>query len=151
MISSVLFPAGLFWFVPPSCPMTILKGRFAWTSDPKYSIWLTMMRCVSPLTHSLRRGHERNELTISGIPFGFGLLAIFQGSYQYLMDAYGPYAASAVCPPFHYCQLVLITARKCNTYSIWDLGISHLSLSDHVRKPRIRMGWIVRSLLLNMG
>ena len=32
----------------------------------------------------------------SGIPFGFGLLAIFQGSYQYLMDAYGPYAASAV-------------------------------------------------------
>jgi DHA1 family multidrug resistance protein-like MFS transporter len=35
---------------------------------------------------------------ISGIPFGFGLLAIFQGSYQYLMDAYGPYAASAVGP-----------------------------------------------------
>lgn len=61
MISSILFPAGLFWF--------------AWTSDPKYSIWLTMM---------------------SGIPFGFGLLAIFQGSYQYLMDAYGPFAASAL-------------------------------------------------------
>jgi hypothetical protein len=36
------------------------------------------------------------KLIISGIPFGFGLLAIFQGSYQYLMDAYGPYAASAV-------------------------------------------------------
>lgn len=39
---------------------------------------------------------EHRELMSSGIPFGFGLLAIFQGSYQYLMDAYGPYAASAV-------------------------------------------------------
>jgi hypothetical protein len=39
---------------------------------------------------------QRMKLIISGIPFGFGLLAIFQGSYQYLMDAYGPYAASAV-------------------------------------------------------
>jgi hypothetical protein len=47
---------------------------------------------------SPHRGEERNELMISGIPFGFGLLAIFQGSYQYLMDAYGPYAASAVGP-----------------------------------------------------
>ena len=43
-------------------------------------------------------GMEHEELMNSGIPFGFGLLAIFQGSYQYLMDAYGPYAASAVCP-----------------------------------------------------
>jgi len=44
----------------------------------------------------MERGYGEKELINSGIPFGFGLLAIFQGSYQYLMDAYGPYAASAV-------------------------------------------------------
>jgi hypothetical protein len=42
--------------------------------------------------------------TDSGIPFAIGLLAILQGAYQYLMDAYGPFAASAVSPsssPLH--------------------------------------------------
>ena len=76
----------------------MLTSRFAWTSDPRYSIWLTMMRYVSfsmDLIHILMIDVE---LTVSGIPFGFGLLAIFQGSYQYMMDAYGPYAASAVSP-----------------------------------------------------
>lgn len=58
---AIFFPAGLFWL--------------AWTSDPKYSTWLTLM---------------------SGLPFGLGLLAIFQGSMQYMMDAYGPFAASAL-------------------------------------------------------
>jgi len=103
MISSVLFPAGLFWYDPfyPLCEVKqsrMLTSRFAWTSDPKYSIWLTMMRYVSfsmDLVHILI---IRTELMDSGIPFGFGLLAIFQGSYQYMMDAYGPYAASAVSP-----------------------------------------------------
>jgi hypothetical protein len=51
----------------------------------------------SPLIHLYSEGDGRNGLMSSGIPFGFGLLAIFLGSYQYLMDAYGPYAASAVC------------------------------------------------------
>ena len=47
----------------------------SWTSPERYSVWLPI---------------------ISGIPFGIGLLSIFQGSMQYTMDAYGPYAASAV-------------------------------------------------------
>ncbi|OCF70801.1 hypothetical protein I204_08548 [Kwoniella mangroviensis CBS 8886] len=33
---------------------------------------------------------------MSGVIFGIGLLSIFQGSTQYLIDAYGPYAASAL-------------------------------------------------------
>lgn len=33
---------------------------------------------------------------MSGIPFGIGLLAIFQGSMLYIIDAYGPFASSAV-------------------------------------------------------
>ena len=36
------------------------------------------------------------ELTNSGYPFGIGLLSIFQGSMLYMMDTYGPFAASAV-------------------------------------------------------
>ncbi|KAL7425043.1 hypothetical protein Q5752_000731 [Cryptotrichosporon argae] len=48
---------------------------FAWTSPPRFSIWALMM---------------------SGIPFGIGLLSVFQASYQYMIDAYGPFAASAL-------------------------------------------------------
>ncbi|WWD15633.1 hypothetical protein CI109_100055 [Kwoniella shandongensis] len=48
---------------------------FAWTSGPQFSFWVPMM---------------------SGLAFGIGLLSIFQGSTQYLIDAYGPYASSAL-------------------------------------------------------
>ncbi|WRT66815.1 uncharacterized protein IL334_003778 [Kwoniella shivajii] len=47
----------------------------AWTSGQEFNVWIPMM---------------------SGLLFGIGLLAIFQGSMQYLIDAYGPYAASAL-------------------------------------------------------
>lgn len=47
----------------------------AWTSPPKFELWIPLM---------------------AGVPFGIGLLAIFQGSMQYMMDAYGPFASSAV-------------------------------------------------------
>lgn len=61
-----------------------------------------MMRSVNKISLTQIPNQEREGLINSGIPFGFGLLAIFQGSYQYLMDAYGPYAASAVSPHFHF-------------------------------------------------
>ncbi|WVQ98421.1 hypothetical protein IAU59_005544 [Kwoniella sp. CBS 9459] len=48
---------------------------FAWTSSDKFSFWVPMM---------------------SGLVFGIALLAIFQGSTQYMIDAYGPYAASGL-------------------------------------------------------
>ena len=47
----------------------------AWTSPAKFDLWIPLM---------------------AGVPFGIGLLAIFQGSMQYMMDAYGPFASSAV-------------------------------------------------------
>ena len=47
----------------------------AWTSPSDFSVWVPMM---------------------AGLPFGIGLLAIFQGSMQYMIDAYGPFASSAV-------------------------------------------------------
>lgn len=37
------------------------------------------------------------DTCISGLIFGIGLLSIFQGATQYMIDAYGPMAASAVC------------------------------------------------------
>ncbi|WVQ83309.1 hypothetical protein IAT38_005448 [Cryptococcus sp. DSM 104549] len=48
---------------------------FAWTSGANFSYWVPMM---------------------SGLIFGMGLLSIFQGSTQYMIDAYGPFAASAL-------------------------------------------------------
>ncbi|KAK8870073.1 hypothetical protein IAR55_000643 [Kwoniella newhampshirensis] len=48
---------------------------FAWTSGPQFNFWVPMM---------------------SGLIFGIGLLSIFQGSMQYMIDAYGPYASSAM-------------------------------------------------------
>jgi len=57
-----------------------------------------------------------------GIPFGIGLLAIFQGSYQYMIDAYGPFASSAVSPP-HLSPLKIQShkdvARRCYPCTIW--------------------------------
>jgi hypothetical protein len=47
----------------------------AWTSPAHFSVWIPML---------------------AGVPFGIGLLAIFQGSMQYMIDAYGPFASSAV-------------------------------------------------------
>lgn len=47
----------------------------AWTSPATFNVWIPM---------------------IAGVPFGIGLLAIFQGSMQYMIDAYGPFASSAV-------------------------------------------------------
>jgi hypothetical protein len=64
-------------------------------------------------------GMGRKELMNSGIPFGFGLLAIFQGSYQYLMDAYGPYAASAVCLIPH---LIISTDNSSQVSHLLDMG-----------------------------
>ncbi|ORY27999.1 major facilitator superfamily domain-containing protein [Naematelia encephala] len=60
-----------------ACGSLFPAGLFwlAWTSASHHSIWLTMM---------------------SGVPFGIGLLSIFQGSYQYMIDAYGPFASSAL-------------------------------------------------------
>ena len=60
-----------------ACCALFPAGLFwlAWTSPPSFNTWIPIM---------------------SGLPFGFGLLAIFQGSMQYLIDAYGPYASSAV-------------------------------------------------------
>ncbi|ODO08669.1 MFS multidrug transporter [Cryptococcus wingfieldii CBS 7118] len=57
------------WLLPAS------MFWFAWTSGPEFNFWVPMM---------------------SGLPFGIGLLSIFQGSFQYLIDAYGPFAASAL-------------------------------------------------------
>ncbi|AAW45807.1 conserved hypothetical protein [Cryptococcus deneoformans JEC21] len=48
---------------------------FAWTSGVHFNFWVPMM---------------------SGLIFGIGLLSIFQGSTQYMIDAYGPMAASAL-------------------------------------------------------
>ncbi|OXC70512.1 hypothetical protein AYX13_00987 [Cryptococcus neoformans] len=48
---------------------------FAWTSGVQFNFWVPMM---------------------SGLIFGIGLLSIFQGATQYMIDAYGPMAASAL-------------------------------------------------------
>ncbi|XAO21400.1 hypothetical protein I312_100149 [Cryptococcus bacillisporus CA1280] len=48
---------------------------FAWTSGLQFNFWIPMM---------------------SGLIFGIGLLSIFQGATQYMIDAYGPMAASAL-------------------------------------------------------
>ena len=90
----------------------MLTSRYAWTSDPKYSIWLTMMRYVSFSMELIHILMIDVELTVSGIPFGFGLLAIFQGSYQYMMDAYGPYAASAVSTRRHVPSRIIHPLRQ---------------------------------------
>lgn len=84
MAGAIFFPAGLFWL--------------AWTSAPRYSVWLTAMRSVSFSLPGLISSHLLiiASLWTSGIPFGLGLLAIFQGCMQYMIDAYGPYASSAV-------------------------------------------------------
>ncbi|WVW83504.1 hypothetical protein I302_105525 [Kwoniella bestiolae CBS 10118] len=60
-----------------ACGIFFPAGMFwlAWTSGPQFNVWVPL---------------------ISGVVFGIGLLAIFQGSTQYLIDAYGPYAASAL-------------------------------------------------------
>lgn len=90
----------------------------------------------------------------SGIAFGFGLLAIFQGAYQYLMDAYGPYAASAVSPPpellFSPARPVVSQAELTSQVgggdidAIRNLWSGHFGISDNVRKSRIGMGRLVR-------
>jgi hypothetical protein len=79
--------------------------------------------CPSSYTLSPWRGVGRKDLTFSGIPFGFGLLAIFQGSYQYLMDAYGPYAASAVGLSFRF---PTSTDRQLASVTLTRYGISGL-------------------------
>ncbi|WWC85172.1 uncharacterized protein L201_000029 [Kwoniella dendrophila CBS 6074] len=60
-----------------ACAILFPIGMFwlAWTSQPHFNVWIPLM---------------------SGLVFGIGLLAIFQGITQYLIDAYGPYAASAL-------------------------------------------------------
>jgi hypothetical protein len=81
----------------------------------------------SSYTRSPCREVEQKDLTFSGIPFGFGLLAIFQGSYQYLMDAYGPYAASAVCLLLHHPSVVgTSTNRQLASVTLTRYGISGL-------------------------
>ena len=83
----------------------------AWTSSPSFHLWIPMM---------------------AGLPFGIGLLAIFQGSMQYMIDAYGPFASSAVSRlplpclsirPQHRARRVQLEATAKGEYSADDSSL----------------------------
>jgi hypothetical protein len=77
MIGAPLLPIGIFWMVsePAQESNTPYWQMQAWTAYPSISIW-------SPI--------------ISNIPIGFGIIAIFISTYQYLIDAFTKEAASAL-------------------------------------------------------
>lgn len=60
-------------FGAPAIPISLFW--MGWTTDPHISIW-------SPL--------------IAGVLFGYGVLCVFISSYQYIIDSYEVYAASAL-------------------------------------------------------
>ncbi len=77
MAGAVTAPIGLFWASEAFCTAATLltQRQFAWTNGPE-THWLASIA--------------------AGVPFGFGLVVIFQGINNYLVDSYTIFAASVL-------------------------------------------------------